>query len=112
MRVRQVLTAFVVASAVSLAVGGVAGAQTSTTQPAQHKTWCEKAEARLPKLDTRRTNLEARIDKLNTAIANARAAHHEDVVERLTVQLHKTQGTHDHIVDLINKIHTTCTPSA
>ena len=113
MKVRQLIGATMIAGVATLGVGGTAVAQTqpssgSSTSAQNAATRCQRAEARLPKLNDRKTRLEARIDKLKTLIPQAQDNHRDDLVAKLQAQLDKAQAAHDRVVDVINKIHERC----
>src|SRR5262249_50209875 len=108
---RRVMTGAMIATVVTLGTVGVASAQTtpSTQAPAaKGAKLCDKAKDRLPTMDQRRQNTEARITKLQAAIAKAQAANSADAVTKLQARLAKVQQRHDTIVDRIAKVHARC----
>jgi hypothetical protein len=118
MKIRQFVAATAIATAAVFATAGVAGAQTTPTTPTtpsgsvntpvKHPKACDRATDRLARLNTRRVRSEQVIDRLNTRIADAKAHHRDDLAARLEARLAKVQTAHDHIVDLITKIHHRC----
>ena len=113
MRVRHLIGATLLVGVVTLGINGTAFAQTqpssgTSTNTQNTATRCERAEARLPTLNDRKTRLEARIDNLNTLIQKAKDNHRDDLVAKLQARLDKVQAAHDHVVDVINTIHQRC----
>ena len=112
MKVRQLIGATLIAGVATLGIGGTAIAETqpsgSSASTQNTTTRCQRADARLPKLNDRKTRLEARIAKLKTLIQNAQDNHRDDLVAKLQARLDKAQAAHDHVVDVINQIHERC----
>ena len=110
MRVRQFLAASVIAAVALFGTAGIAAAQTTnpTTPGPQSARSCDKAKDRVAKLEARRVHSEQIIDRLHKEIAAAQQKGRNDLVQRLQARLDKVQKRHDHIVDLINKVHARC----
>ena len=110
--VRRLMAGAVIVGLATLGTVGVASAQTTSpstpTQNANGAQLCDKAKARLPKLEERTTNNEARQAKVEANIAKATAAGKTDLAQKLQTRLGNVKGRHDKIVDLIAKINARC----
>jgi len=117
MHVRRIVASSAIACLAVAGSAGIAGAQTqpsptaaSTTATTTKDKHCDRALARIPKLQDRVQKLEQELDKIKARIADAQAKHQDELVKRLEVRLDHVQKAHDKIVDLINKIHERCGP--
>jgi flagellar motility protein MotE (MotC chaperone) len=113
-RTRRLLAGLVIVGVATFASVGIAAAQTTTpTNPSAPTTQtkanrCAKAKSRLGQLDAVRLRSEQGLDRLNKAIADAKAHHRDALVKRLEARRDQLQKRHDKVVDLINQIHARC----
>jgi hypothetical protein len=91
------------AAATFLTVGAGTPAFASTATPN-----CVKAEARADKMQKAEVGLEQRIDTLRARDAKARAAHHDDVAQRIERRIDSVQKRHDRLADRVAKIRARC----
>lgn len=92
------------AAATFLTIGAGTPAFASTTSAPN----CVKAEARADKLQKVEVRLEQRLDTLRARDAKAKAAHHDDVAQRIERRIDRVQKRHDTLADRISKIRARC----
>ena len=79
--------------------------------PTAHKH-CARADVRIDHLQKREQTLENRLEALKARDAKARAAHRDDVAERIEKRIDRVQKLHDRIADRVAKIRTRCSVPA
>jgi flagellar motility protein MotE (MotC chaperone) len=114
MNIRRLVASSTIVVLAVVGGAGIAGAQTQPSSPTASTTTkdkhCDRALARIPKLQDRVQKLEQELDKIRARIADAQAKHDDELVKRLEARLDRVQKAHDKVVDIINKIHERCGP--
>jgi len=120
-RYRTVVAGAVVAITVGfgalLGLGGVAGAQTTTTGGSTGGTAtatakCSKAQAAEAKIQTRLATIQQHLTTLDARITKATNAHHPKVVARLTVLQTTAQHRSDALTARLAAIQSRCPANA
>jgi TolA-binding protein len=115
MKFRHLLAAFTLGAVALVGTAGAAVAQDATSTPSTtaktKASICANATARLPKIKDRETNVEARIDKLNTRLATAQQGNHADAVKVIQFRLDWLQKVDGHLKDATNLITSECPAS-
>ncbi|MET0628285.1 MAG: hypothetical protein ABW033_07505 [Acidimicrobiia bacterium] len=109
MKLRHLAAAGMIGAISVVGGAGIAAAQTADAPAATHKqAFCEKATARLPKIQERLGKVEQRTASLNTRLADAQAKNQEDRVKFLQERIDWANTVHDHLVKVTDQINTYC----
>jgi hypothetical protein len=121
MKLRYLTAALALAAVALVSTAGVATAQDSSSTapttaasnaPTNGKAAaCAKATARLPKIQDRETNVQARITKLNARLAKAQQGNHPDAVKVIQFRLDWAQKLDQHLKDASALITSECPTS-
>jgi len=115
---RKLIVSLAAAGVLSTGFGGVAlAAPTPGSAPAaaatpsadrHHGDRCRDAQARIEKLEKRRVDLEARIDRVQKAHDRAADKHHDEQAKKLEQRLDRLHKAHDRAADRIAKLRERC----
>ncbi|HEX5587111.1 MAG TPA: hypothetical protein VFZ17_07365 [Acidimicrobiia bacterium] len=110
MKLRHLAAAGMIGAISVVGGAGIAAAQTSDAPAATHNkaTFCEKATARLPKIQDRLAKVEQRSASLDTRLADAQAKNQEKRVEFLQERIDWTNTVHDHLTKVTDEINSYC----
>jgi hypothetical protein len=109
MKTRHLVAGGVIAVLSVVGTAGVAAAQTSTNPATPNKqALCEKATARLPKVNDRIMTVEQRVTTLQQRLADAQAKHQDDRATFIQQRIDWGQTVHDHLVSIVNQINARC----